>query len=1002
VNLKSPYRGLAAFEDSELDALYFFGRERDSEIVVANLIASRLTVLYGPSGVGKSSLLLTSVARALRSLPEAPLVVVFSSWSEAAPEQALAEAVADAARVERGPLLDVATRAQADRDVYLILDQAEEYFTYHGEDGFDAALAALVDRPLRVNVLLSLREDTLAALDRLKAVIPNLFGNVLRLDRLDRAAGRAAITKPLERWRELESDPMTIEGELVEKVLDGVGTGRIELGPGGQGASDRNGRVAGIEAPYLQLVMQRLWDVERANGSAILHAATLEELGGAGQVVADHLERAIDALTPAQRDIAANLFDHLVTPSGTKIAHEASDLAQFAGASEAAVRAVVENLADRRILRRDETGRWEIFHDVLASAVLGWKTRYELGRAVGAERRRRRRSVAVAACALLAFVVTAAVAVWAFVERDNARDRAREARAHELEAHASRLLPTNSPLALALAAEAARSSSSPAAEDVLREALLVDRLQYVLPTGGPVVDVAWGGGNTVATASRDSRARLYRLDAGNPTNARVPVRVVRHDAPVTAVVTGSGGMLTTSVDRTARFTPTGTDRKAFTLGHTSPVVAVASELQCGGAAECVATGAGRTLSLWDSSTGRRVASITMPTDIDTIVASGPAELVLSTQDTVLRVVDLVARRVSARLDAHARIDSIGADRVHGMVAAGLADGSVTVWNIAARRPVGRFPTHVKSVLAVDLEGGVLLSGSADGTATVRELGTGRVVPLPGGHLNIVRAANLSADARFAVTASADGTAKVWETAGGRLVSLLSGHADAILDAEFSPDAHRVVTGSRDGTARVWDSGARLDLVASSAAPPPSRSRSARATSGASARALGEVVRLRTSSRRLLTLRGHRDRVNSVAFSPDGSLLVSASRDHDARVWDARTGALVHQLVGHFGSVMDARFSPDGRWIVTAGPITAGVWSVRTGELAMYLRGPSERLTAAAFGGDSETIVTREANGTTRRHACSVCGTLDELLRVAERRLRASGWEPSPDQRARYF
>ena len=66
MNLESPYRGLAAFDDSELDALYFFGRERDSEIVVANLIASRLTVLYGPSGVGKSSLLLASVARAVR------------------------------------------------------------------------------------------------------------------------------------------------------------------------------------------------------------------------------------------------------------------------------------------------------------------------------------------------------------------------------------------------------------------------------------------------------------------------------------------------------------------------------------------------------------------------------------------------------------------------------------------------------------------------------------------------------------------------------------------------------------------------------------------------------------------------------------------------------------------------------------------------------------------------------------------------------------------------
>ena len=45
----SPYKGLNAFDDSELDALFFFGREREREIVVANLIASRLTVLYGPS-----------------------------------------------------------------------------------------------------------------------------------------------------------------------------------------------------------------------------------------------------------------------------------------------------------------------------------------------------------------------------------------------------------------------------------------------------------------------------------------------------------------------------------------------------------------------------------------------------------------------------------------------------------------------------------------------------------------------------------------------------------------------------------------------------------------------------------------------------------------------------------------------------------------------------------------------------------------------------------------
>src|SRR3954453_15306037 len=87
---ESPFKGLASFEDSPLDAMLFFGREREREIIVANLLAARLTVLYGPSGVGKSSLLRAGVAHHLVSLDRKNVesgrdrelaVVVFSSWS---------------------------------------------------------------------------------------------------------------------------------------------------------------------------------------------------------------------------------------------------------------------------------------------------------------------------------------------------------------------------------------------------------------------------------------------------------------------------------------------------------------------------------------------------------------------------------------------------------------------------------------------------------------------------------------------------------------------------------------------------------------------------------------------------------------------------------------------------------------------------------------------------------------------------------------------------------
>ena len=90
--------------------------------------------------------------------------------------------------------------AQPDRDVYLVLDQAEEYFLYHADDGgpgsFAEALPAALAAPLRINVLVSLREDSLAKLDRFTGRVPGLFANTLRLDRLDRQAAQAAIVRP--------------------------------------------------------------------------------------------------------------------------------------------------------------------------------------------------------------------------------------------------------------------------------------------------------------------------------------------------------------------------------------------------------------------------------------------------------------------------------------------------------------------------------------------------------------------------------------------------------------------------------------------------------------------------------------------------------------------------------------------------------------------------------------------------------------------------------------
>src|SRR5262249_17298118 len=162
------------------------------------------------------------------------------------------------------------------------------------------------------------------SLDTFKARIPNVLANYLRLPHLDRAGGRAAITGPLARWSELAGEPdrVEIEPELVEAVLDETAAGRVELG--GAAPSSSNG-AGEIEAPILQLVMERLWQAERAEGSRVLRLATFSGIGGAATIVRRHLERAVGTLGPAEQDLAASVFDHLVTPSGSKIALRTAD-----------------------------------------------------------------------------------------------------------------------------------------------------------------------------------------------------------------------------------------------------------------------------------------------------------------------------------------------------------------------------------------------------------------------------------------------------------------------------------------------------------------------------------------------------------------------------------------------------------------------------------------------------------------------------------------------------
>jgi len=452
---KYRYPGPQEFEDTLADNRRFFGRMREISTVAERIVASRLLVVYGGSGLGKSSLLKAGVFPKLRAENLLPVRVRLNKPSGSVCEL-LKDACAETAR-DSGHEFEIdytQGKGQTAWEFFgtvmfwhgerfvppiLVFDQFEEIFTladaaWRKEFGREVGPLAsgnppaavrerlrsrelgLSDQAPNVKLVFCLREEYYGSLQDLSPQFPGLFQDRFRLRALDAKQAELAIVEParLESGQSTEENFITpifeYDSSAIESMLDFL-----------------RDRYQTIEPVPLQLLCQYVEQVivegKRKAGVRTPIVITAGDLGGKNamnKVIGRFYKDSIDGLPAAERRRARELCDTgLLAATGNRLLLERNQIVKDYKVSDATLRYLTDK---RRILREEprlESTFYEISHDTIARSIFEsrkWRLPKQWRRA------------AVVSVGFM--IVLLAIAAWAVVQRnkaDVARSNADEA-----------------------------------------------------------------------------------------------------------------------------------------------------------------------------------------------------------------------------------------------------------------------------------------------------------------------------------------------------------------------------------------------------------------------------------------------------------------------------------------------------------------------------------------------------------------------------------------------
>jgi WD40 repeat protein len=284
--------------------------------------------------------------------------------------------------------------------------------------------------------------------------------------------------------------------------------------------------------------------------------------------------------------------------------------------------------------------------------------------------------------------------------------------------------------------------------------------------------------------------------------------------------------------------------------------------------------------------------------------------------------------------------------------------------------------HTAPIRAIAFQGEILASGGDDKTIKLWNLKTGELLYTLTGHSDAINKIAIAPDGQTVVSGSSDKTIKLWNVKTGQLIKTLTGHSAAVTSVVITPDGI-IASAGQDKTIKLWNlNGLQRTLKAEAFSLTISRDGKTLFSGGEQGKI--KLWNFRTGKLlRTLILPRPKDstvdffrtsKVLSLAISPDGQTLVNGAYNdshltlppadsQNVKVWNLKTGKVLHSLFVGFGSVDTVAFSPDGQTFATGG-LTHEIqlWNLKTGKLVNKLSGHAGGVYGLAFSPDGKIIV----------------------------------------------